>query len=326
MSITAVFTGLLSTFDTHILQGLVPADGSSGHASLIMFSMMLGGMVGVITRNGGAVGIVNLLTSWASNARRGQLATAIFGTVFFIDDYANTLIVGNTLKPLTDKLKISREKLAYIVDSTAAPVACLALISTWIGYEVGLIGDSLHFLTVGQHSAYGLFLHSLKFSFYPILSIFFVYLIAATGKDFGPMVQYEKMARTGNLFPNKTENQKVTLDQEMLPKSGVPERAFNAIIPFGLVIFSTVIGLYYTGNGDTLQDIIGSADSYSALMWSSLIGVLSVIILTISQKILSLEETIEAWFNGVKSMLLTMIILILAWSLSGTTEILQTAD
>ena len=325
LSFKNIFTGFLNTFDIYIIHALVPPDGSSGHATIIMFSMMLGGMIGIITKNGGAKGIVNLIVKWSNNSSRGQLSAAIFGTIFFIDDYANTLIVGNTIKPLTDKLRISREKLAYIVDSTAAPVACIALISTWIGYEVGLINDSISLLNLENQSGYGIFLNSIKFSFYPILAMIFVYLISITRKDFGPMYKFEKNARLNQKELSEITNFD-TDEKNMLPEENVKARASNAFIPILLVIFVTVYGLIKTGKGNSLQEIIGSADSYAALTWASLIGVFSSILLSTTQRILSLKETMDAWYAGVRSMLYTMIILIMAWALSNTTKILGTAD
>ena len=113
---------------------VVPALADSAHMSIAVFSLLLGGMVGIIARNGGTMGIVEAVTPFANTSRRGKLATWAAGMAIFFDDYANTLIVGNTMRPITDRLKISREKLAYIVDSTAAPVAALVPISTWVGY------------------------------------------------------------------------------------------------------------------------------------------------------------------------------------------------
>ncbi|MDX1741332.1 MAG: hypothetical protein R3178_08575, partial [Rhodothermales bacterium] len=138
-SAQGLLQGVLDSFQIFVLQALANED----HAAIILFSFMIGGMVGIITRNGGMNGVVNKIAGWATSARRGQLATGILGLVVFFDDYANTLVVGNTMRPVTDGLRISREKLAYIVDSTAAPVSCLALVTTWIGYEVGLIGTAV---------------------------------------------------------------------------------------------------------------------------------------------------------------------------------------
>jgi len=128
-----LLSGFLHTADQYIIAPLK----SSENVSILIFTLVLGGMVGVISRSGGTQGIVDYLSRFANDSRRGQLATWAMGIFIFFDDYANTLIVGNTMRPLTDKLKISREKLSYLVDSTAAPVANIAIISTWIGYELG---------------------------------------------------------------------------------------------------------------------------------------------------------------------------------------------
>ena len=129
------------TIDLYAVPALGDVDG--GHTQIVVFSLLLGGLVGIVSRNGGTQGIVDAVSPFASTSRRGKIATWIAGLAIFFDDYANTLIVGNTMRPITDRLKISREKLAYIVDSTAAPVAALFPISTWVGYEISLIGDGM---------------------------------------------------------------------------------------------------------------------------------------------------------------------------------------
>jgi Na+/H+ antiporter NhaC len=175
--------------------------GDADHIAIIMFSLLLGGMVGVMGRSGGTRGIVELLRPYATSARRGQFFTWLAGIIIFFDDYANTLIVGNTMRPVTDRLKISREKLSYIVDSTAAPMAAIAVISTWVGFEISLIGDALEAaaanatdpalaadLTAASQNPFNVFLHSIPFLFYPILALFFVVLLIVTRRDFGPML------------------------------------------------------------------------------------------------------------------------------------------
>src|SRR5699024_8723567 len=132
----------------------------------------IGGMVGIIRKNGGTHGIVNKLIGWASTPMRGQVSTNILGIVIFFVDYANTLIVGNTMRSITDKLRISREKLAYIVDSTSAPVASLALVTTWIGFEVSLINEAIGTIGGLQLSGYGVFLESILYRFYPWMALF----------------------------------------------------------------------------------------------------------------------------------------------------------
>ena len=316
------FSGLLSAFQVYVLNEFT----DPGHAAVILFSCMIGGMVGIITKNGGMQGVVNIIIKWASTPRRGQAATSALGLAIFFDDYANSLVVGNTMRSVTDKLRVSREKLAYIVDSTAAPVACIALVTTWIGYEVGLIGDAVAKIDGLEGSAYSFFLSSIPYSFYPVFAIFFVFLIALSGKDFGPMLKAEVRARTtGEVMRLGAQVDEAATGAETMPKEGIPYRAINAVIPVLVLIFGVLGGLYVTGEGESLQDIINSSDSYTALMWASLLSVVVAVLLTSAQRILPIGEIIEAWYAGLKGMLFAMIILILAWSLSSITEDLHTA-
>jgi Na+/H+ antiporter NhaC len=324
------FTGLFATIQVYVLGALADSD----HASIIIFTLMIGGTVGLIQRNGGTAAIVDVATKWARSAGRGQLATAILGTAVFFDDYANTLIVGGTMRPITDRLRVSREKLAYIVDSTAAPIACLALTTTWIGYEVGLIGTAIDQLPGYNEGAYSVFLNSIPYSFYPILALFFVYLVAGTKRDFGPMLKAERRAReTGQLY-RPGSNAEAAEAETMEPPADAPKRLVNAVLPILVLVVGVLAGLVITGReavaeaGDamTLTNVIGAANSYAAMMWASLASVLTAAVLTVGQKILTLEETVDAWYNGMKAMLLAVIILILAWALAGVNEALGTAD
>jgi Na+/H+ antiporter NhaC len=184
-------TAFLRTGDQFLVGALADRD----HAAILMFSTLLGGMVGILARGGATEGVVQALAGRIGGRRGGQTATAAMGLVIFFDDYANTLLVGSTMRPLTDRLKISREKLAYLVDSTAAPVATIAVISTWVGFEVGLIQDAAVHLNAGTAgSAYTFFVRSIPYSFYPWLTLLCVYLVAGMGRDFGPMLAAERRA------------------------------------------------------------------------------------------------------------------------------------
>lgn len=315
--------GLLETVQVYVLEAMANPD----HVAIIIFSLMIGGMVGVISRGGGMMGVVNKVVGFANDPRSGQLVTSLMGTSVFFDDYANTLVVGNTMRPLTDRLQISREKLAYLVDSTAAPIASLALVTTWIGYEVGLIGTAVEQIDGLEEGAYSIFLHSLPYSFYPLLALFFVYLIAWSGRDFGPMYEAERRARTtGQTRSDAGTAQKTPGQGDLAPKKGRPQRAINAVLPIVTLIGSVLAGLYVTGEGETLREVVGSANAYNALLWGSLLGVMVSVLLVVVQGILSLTEALDAWLEGIKTMLLAMVILVLAWALSGITEVLHTAD
>lgn len=231
-SLRGLWDGLLDVPNVWVLQALVPPDGDTGHMSIVVFTMLIGGMVGIIARNGGTTGIVNAVTAWAKDRRRGQVATSALGMVIFFDDYANTLVIGNAMRPVTERLQVSREKLAYLVDSTAAPVASIALISTWIGFEVGLISEAVGSIG-GSETGYSVFLNSLPYRFYPLLAILLVFAISFSGRDFGPVLAAEKRAvETGRLVRHDSSIDPEEIDEELQAKSDVPHRLANAVVPY----------------------------------------------------------------------------------------------
>jgi Na+/H+ antiporter NhaC len=329
LTLQGFWLGFLASFETYVLNAVADRD----NAAIVLFSLMIGGMVGIISRNGGMQGVVNIIARWADSARHASLATATMGMAVFFDDYANTLVVGNTMRPVTDVKRISREKLAYLVDSTAAPVSCIALVTTWIGYEVGLIGDSLKGIPDLDMDAYLLFLNTIPYSFYPLLAIAFVFMIAWSGRDFGPMLAAERRARANDV--DRVEHLSAEQESDSSPIEPVtdkPHRPINAILPVGVLVTGVIGGLYVTGlsavgtDQPTLHDIIGAADSIRALMWGSFLGMMTAALLTLGQRILGLEGVVNAWYRGLRSMFMALIILVLAWSLGETTEILRTAD
>ena len=317
------FIGLFTSFEVYVANAVADYD----HATIMLFTFMIAGMVGVISRNGGMRGIVEWIITGANSAKRGQLAVWSLGLLIFFDDYSNTLVVGNTSRSITDRLRISREKLAYLVDSTAAPLATVALVTTWIGYQVSLIGDAIAPLDDLTMSPYSIFLNSILYSFYPFMAILLVVLVITTGREFGPMLAAERRARsTGVTAPPVTSRVGQDDEAALAMKEGVPPRAFNALIPVAVMILGILVGLYVTGEGDTIGEIVGSANSYRALMWASLAGALVAIVMTAAQRLLTLDEIVDAWVSGARFTFIAMIILVLAWSMSEISRELHTAD
>lgn len=343
---------------------VIGALNDSGHLSVIVFSLLIGGMVAIISRNGGMAGVVQSLSKYAKSPRSSQFITWLLGVAIFFDDYANTLIVGNTMRSVTDKFKISREKLAYIVDSTAAPVSAVAFITTWIGAELGYIDSGIQLLQGFDTSQtpYAIFLSSLKYSYYPVLTLAFILMIIYTKRDYGEMFVAEKRARSTGQVSRKTSSVSEEADMEDLtPVKGAPLKWYNAVIPVSLVILMTIFGLVDTGMASTYSELInsgftvnsqgwgatwgamgnllgedssffmkigkliGNADSYVALLWASLSGVVAAIALTVGAKIMKLNDAIGTMITGFKTMLPALIILTLAWSLATTTIELNTA-
>ena len=329
MLATGPFSGFLRVIDTNVRDALVDSD----HMSIIIFSMLLGGMVAVISKSGGTVGVVRALEPLATTPRRTQIVTWVMGVLIFFDDYSNTLIVGNTMRPVTDRHRISREKLAFLVDSTAAPVACVALVSTWIGYEVSLIGDALT-KSGSNLNPFSVFLSSLPFSFYPIFALTATFVIAVSGRDWGPMLLAERRAREGELLAAGAQPLADFEGSDLAPEEGVPCRWWNAVVPITLVIAATLIGLYHTGRqglieaGETsvsLSHVIGASDPFTVLLWASFIGLTAAVILAVAQNILTVRASLEATVNGFKSMFMAFVVLTLAWSLGQVCTDLETA-
>ena len=346
----------------------VRALNDSGHLSVILFSLLIGGMVAVISRNGGMAGVVRRLSVLARDRVSAQFSTYLLGIAIFFDDYANTLIVGNTMRQVTDRFGVSREKLAYLVDATAAPIASIAFITTWIGAELGYIQSGIEAIPDFPFATtpYAIFLESLKYSFYPVMTLLFMAMLIRSRRDFGPMLtaerrDYSAYAKTHQVQPIPEADGDVTAtgidDGEFAPVIGAPLQARNALLPVLTVLGVTVFGLIDTGmsaagaelaaagasaasygdiwaqlgndEGATffrkLGLLIGSSDSYVALLWASLSGVLVALGITLGRRIMSLEQAMESMLHGFGTMLPALVILTLAWSLAAVTEDLHTA-
>lgn len=319
--LTDAFKGVLSPID-YMVEAISPSNGDSGHISVIIFSLLIGGMVNLITANGSMNALVDRISRKATNKTAGLFVTWLMGLIIFFDDYANTLVVGNTMRPLTDKLKISREKLAYIVDSTAAPIAAMALVTTWIGAELQFISDGIKDLPSFplELSAYNVFLGSLKYSFYPILTLLFILILIFTKKDFGPMLRAERSTDTINTHPAEIH---------------LEGKAWQGVVPILIMLLATILGLLATGYSDEVMSsdqsftkkmsmIIGAANAYKALLWASYTSLAAALLISLPK--LGLEKSMESILSGFKKMLPAILILVLAWSLAEITEIMHTAD
>lgn len=314
------------------------------NAGIILQVLAIGGVISLVARMGGAKAIAESLAKRAKTARGTQLTAWFLGLLVFFDDYANSLIVGPIVRPVADKMKLSREKLAFIIDATAAPIAGLAIISTWIGLEVGLINDAFSGIGV-EADAFGVFLNTIPYRFYNILILAFIVISAVLAKDFGPMREAQIKAQSVN--KNNDNSKNVNNDNSDLePKEGIKLSSWNAIIPIGTLIISALISFYYSGytaamnsdnqnliqlftnspySFDAIREAFSGADASVALFQSALFASIVGIVLGVSKNILTISEAIDAWIDGMKGLIMTGVILILAWSLSSVIKELGTA-
>lgn len=325
---------------TQALQDLVVgAITDPFQGAILLFTATLGGMVGVMAKAGGTHGLVEGARRWMRSARSAQAATAVLGVIIFFDDYANTLLVGNTMRPVTDRMRISREKLSYLVDSTAAPIATVAVLSTWVGYQVGLIGDGLTSIGREDVSAYSVFVSSIPYAAYSWFALVLVGWLVLQGKDFGPMLAAERRARaTGAVLGPKARPLADDVGSDLEPVEGAPRRAHLALLPVVTVLVGTVAGLWYDGRRTlltaegsvglaeaNLRDVFSAADPAAALLWAVVLGASLAILLSVSERILDLQSAMDAFVSGVKAMVPALMILLLAWSIGDVCEKLGTA-
>lgn len=350
------FLTIWKVVQTHVVNALT----NPGHMSIIVFSMLIGGMVALISKNGGMGGIVKKLSKYAKDKKSSQMVTWFLGIVVFFDDYANTLVVGNTMRPISDSYRISREKLSYLVDSTAAPVASIAFITTWIGAQLAYIQSGMENLGQYDVSPYSLYFSSLQYAFYPVLTIVFMLILILSGKDFGPMYHAEQRAANGYIMSHDQISEDEPNMEDLSPVKGASLMWHKAALPVFTVVFVTLFALMETGfsslfvtlfpeggvfswsnvwnelhqtlpageNGFfvKLGKVIGSADSYISLLWASLSGLIVAIVLTLVDKTMKLFSVMHWVTVGFKTMLPALLILTLAWALASVTEELHTAE
>ncbi len=306
---------------------------------IIGFVVFLCAMVGVLTRGAGIQGMVKVIVRFAKTVRSTQAVSYLMGLAIFFDDYANCIIVGNTLRPLTDRMKISREKLSYIVDSTAAPVAGLSMLSTWIAYEVSTFSAQLPEAGV-QEGAYEVFLQTLPYRFYCILTLVFIAMQILLQRDFGPMLKAEKRARqTGHTIRADGRPMVSSSMTKIEPKKDAPARWINAVFPILFMILVTLEELWRMGKGwdrplsdlfsaSAIREVLGVAagdNTAKPILIGAVAGFLLAVVMMLLQRILTVPECMKAAASSTKALAFAIAILLLAWCIGSVCVDIGTA-
>ncbi len=326
-----------------ITQRVIDSMADSWNAGIMLQVLTIGGVVALITRMGGTKAVAEYLAKKAKNGVLAQVSTWVMGLFVFFDDYANALIVGPVMRPVTDKFKISRERLAFIIDATAAPIAGLAIISTWVGYEISVIKDAYGIIDMTNINAFSVFIQTIPYRFYNLFMIFFVLVTAIMSRDFGPMYHAQLRAKNGSVL-SKNQNLKDPDEKEALEaKDGIELKMSNAIIPILVLISAAIIGFYLNGLSSleadflktakdgavlptfTFREAFGAADASVVLFQAALFATIIAIMLGIYRKIFNISEAIGVWVKGWKTMIMTIVILLLAWSLSSVIKEIGTS-
>ncbi len=314
--------------------------GETGNLQLLAIFPAIFSMIAIIVASGGFLGVINWLLRWVKGRKSAQAMTAFVGVLCFIDDYTNTMIVGSMMRPVTDRFRVSREKLAFLVDATSAPISGLAVISTWIAYEVGLFSQVSAKLNLGI-DGYSMFFDAVVYQYYCILMIVFVFVLIFVGRDFGPMKTAEERAQ--NEHPPEYDDTTGRDDNHHSAMKAIHSptpRAINAIVPLtGLILFHFV-GLWIDGGGLAKlraggslsswlywRDVISSANNSTlVLLFASLFGLGLVIVCGRCSGGLSLPVIRRCFSEGLKKSLLISVILVMAWSLKNCCDDLGTDD
>jgi len=274
-SITAGFRIML---DVYLLDALADKD----HGYVFLFTFFLAGLIGLMERSGGLSGITHALRNYVKTSRSAQGASFIAGIIIFFDDYANTLVAGASMRPLTDACIVSREKLAFIVDATAAPIASIVPISSWVGFEISLIQAELDTILAMDPNAeikttgFAVFLETIKYRYYCIFMLFFIPLLILSGRDFGPMLIAERITKVyghtdgGPGGALSADGQGIV--SHNAPKLDTPCKWWNMAFPIVSLIGYIFYLLVYTGQlnavgGESFLGLIEISNAYQALLW-----------------------------------------------------------
>jgi len=298
--------------------GFVPMLASKWNAGILVFLVVLGILAALMNRSGGAAAFGRWVEKRIRSGRGAQLATAALGMLIFIDDYFNCLTVGGVMRTVTDRNRISRAKLAWLIDATAAPVCIIAPISSWAAAVTSSVPEDF------TGNGFSVFLQTIPYNFYAILTIFMVLFVGFTGRDFGPMAVRERNAAEGDLFTVASR----PYEEEEVPDHG-RGHVLDMIIPMIVLIVSCITGLVYTGGSFDGVDFItafADADAAMGLVLGSMTAIAFAFIYFLCRRTICMADIGECIISGFKAMVPAILILAMAWTLSGMTGLLGGAE
>lgn len=302
--------------------GIIASLSDSYNVGILVFLVFLGIIVALMNKAGGSAAFGNWASKHVKSRVGSQLATIGLGVLIFIDDYFNCLTVGSVMRPVTDRQKISRAKLAYLIDATAAPICIIAPVSSWAAAVSGFAPEGTNGLM--------LFIRAIPYNYYALLTILMMILMAVFKIEFGPMARHEINAKNGDIF---TVKEPVAAGEENVEKNG---KVIDLVLPVIVLIFCCVIGMIYTGGffgseleGNVFERFItsfGDSDASVGLAYGSFGGIVFTVIFYLFRRVLKFKDCMTCVEEGFKAMVGPITILTLAWSLKAMTESLGAAD
>ena len=334
-----------------IITGYNPASGSARalefvvsnvtatwNMKLLLFTFLVGAMLGLIFLSGGMSALATRIAERIRTRKQAELGTSLLGMLIFVDSYASTMITGSVMRPITDQFDISREKLAYILDSTTSPTASVAVVSTWLGFEVGLIQQQFEALNIAA-DPFVMFLQSIPFRFYSLLAMALVFVVVLSGWDFGPMQAAENRAeKTGKVLRDDADPLIETQEDDITTPEHVDPEWWYFAAPIVALVAMTAFSLLYTGGltlsgllgplsagnlggvSTALVDAISNASTADAILWASFTGVATILAILLGHARIGLEPISDAMFEGFKMVMFPVAVLTLAWSIGAVSQ------
>ena len=292
---------------------------NSMNLNILIFDVLLGMIIVLMSKSGGSAAYGKWAGTKIKSKKSAMLATTGLGVLIFVDDYFNCLTVGSVMRPVTDRFKVSRAKLAYIIDATAAPVCIIAPISSWAAAVNSYVPEDAGI------SGFQLFLRTIPYNLYAILTLLMVFTIILTGMDFGLMKKHEKNAAAGDLFTSGGEEFDQVKEEEISSNGKV----IDLVLPV-LVLIATAIGaMIYTGFLGGATDVVtafAGCDAETSLIFATLITVIFMLVLYLPRKVITFKGFMDSFVEGFKMMIPAIGILIFAWSLKGMGDALEIAS
>ncbi len=297
---------------THIFSdGIIGVLSDSYNVGILVFLVILGAMVSLMNKAGGSAAFGQFAASHIKNRVGAQLATILLGVLIFIDDYFNCLTVGSVMRPVTDKFKVSRSKLAYLIDATAAPVCIIAPISSWAAAVTGFVEGE---------DGFSIFIRAIPYNFYAILTVIMMVGMVLMKTEFGKMKEHEKnAARKGDLFTTEGRPYENAKQEQISAKGGV----VDLLIPIAALIVCCVIGMIYTGGffeGTGFVEAFSNSDASLGLTLGSFFGLVITIVLYQIRRVLSFKDCMDCIPEGFRAMVPAILILTFAWTLKAMTD------
>lgn len=293
----------------------------------IIYTLMLGSIIGLAVKSGGSQAFAKWAGDKIKSRKSGQGVTFLSGIIIFLDDYFNCLTVGSVLRPVCDQFKISREKLAYITDSTAAPVVILMPISSWVAYIIGLLGDQFTQLNITSVTPFMQFVYTIPYNLYAWLTLIMVAVIIFTNLEYGPMAKAEKRALTTGKMYEETSTAPPGDDFNAI-KVSTKGQAIDMFFPIVCLVATVAIFMMYTGKyfegGITVGQAFQQTDSVTALVYGTFATLVLTVLFYRIRGVVGIIESMEGVLQGMKAMMGGLVILALAWTIGGVTSELGT--